>query len=600
MRKNLLAKSIATLVSGFALVGGAHAVIVANPSAPANVTPAITLEVNTDGIGHSLLYPYYNAQGINYTLFTVTNTDMLNGKAIKIRFRGAENSDDVYDITVFLSPGDVWNANITRGNDGIAKLSTVDKSCTLPNNVNGSFVTNRLSPAQSAAQKAQSTTEGYIEVFNMADIPPKYAQGAGPVLGGTTNALYTAIKHVNGVPPGCSESSAVMQALFTDPTDVITAESLGFGAPTTGLMGEWTILNGPAAASWASPAVAIEARVGNSDIPGYGNIVFFPQNNTPVAATLVAQATSDPILRGGTVDNTLASLGTLAPVQALNFDFPDMSTPYLNSDGSILGNGVATRRQAYRLSRALAVSSISNEFVTGSGILAMTDWTLSSPSRRYNVARNYAANANLYTNLGFDDANVPVPAVLVPPNATATTNPTNYYTPRNVAVTTYSGTAPQGVICVLGSTVQFTAGLTSPVPNNLITGVNANTEENFVATGPSGFVISPGQGPGQPDNLCGEVSVASFNAPRPALSVLNAQITRFDLSSVNAAGWQRIATPGLVVAAGQGLGGSTRNGLPIIGNAFVQFTNNNALAGGAAAGTIANYDQTFTHRATRY
>jgi hypothetical protein len=123
MRKNLLAKSIATLVSGFALVGGAHAVIVANPTAPANVAPAQTLEVNEDGIGHSLLYPYFNAQGTNYTLFTVTNTDMLNGKAIKIRFRGAENSDDVYDITVFLSPGDVWNANITRGADGIAKLA---------------------------------------------------------------------------------------------------------------------------------------------------------------------------------------------------------------------------------------------------------------------------------------------------------------------------------------------------------------------------------------------------------------------------------------------------------------------------------------------
>jgi hypothetical protein len=596
MRKNLLAKSIATLVSGFALVGGAHAVIVANPTAPANVAPAQTLEVNEDGIGHSLLYPYFNAQGTNYTLFTVTNTDMLNGKAIKIRFRGAENSDDVYDITVFLSPGDVWNANITRGADGIAKLNTADKSCTLPNNVNGSFVTNRLSSAQSAAQKAQSTTEGYIEVFNMADIPPMRTAAGG----GGVNPLYTATKHINGVPPGCAESGAVMQALFTDPTDVISAETLGFGAPTTGLMGEWTILNGPAAASWAAPAVAIEGRVGNLDVPGYGNIVFFPQNNTPVAALLVAQATSDPLLRGGTEDNRVATLGTAAPVQALNFDFPDMSTPYLNSDGAILANGTATRRQAYRLSRALAVTSVSNEFVTGSGILAMTDWTLSSPSRRYNVARNYAANANLYTNLGFDDLAVPVPAVLVPPNQAATTNPTNYYTPTNIAVTTYSGTAPQGVICVLGSTVQFTAGVNTPVPNNYITGVNANTEENFVATGPSGFVISPGQGPGQPDNLCGEVSVASFNAARPALSVLNAQITRFDLTGVNAAGWQRIATPGLVVAAGQGLGGSTRNGLPIVGHAFIQFTNNNALAGGAAAGTIANYDETFKHRHTRY
>ena len=112
-------------------------------------------------------------------------------------------------------------------------------------------------------------------------------------------------------------------------------------------------------------------------------------------------------------------------------------------------------------------------------------------------------------------------------------------------------------------------------------------------------MISPGT-PTIVRSLCGEVSVLSFNAAPPALSTLNAQLTRFDLTSVFAAGWTRIATPGLPVTAPQGLGGSTRNGLPIIGNAMVQFTNNNAAAGGASARTIGNYDQTLQHRATRY
>ena len=84
------------------------------PTAPANVAAATTLEFNGDGIGHSLLVPYYTVQGAEFTLFNVQNTDMLNGKAIKVRFRGAENSDDVFDITVLLSPGDVWGAAITR------------------------------------------------------------------------------------------------------------------------------------------------------------------------------------------------------------------------------------------------------------------------------------------------------------------------------------------------------------------------------------------------------------------------------------------------------------------------------------------------------
>ena len=112
-------------------------------------------------------------------------------------------------------------------------------------------------------------------------------------------------------------------------------------------------------------------------------------------------------------------------------------------------------------------------------------------------------------------------------------------------------------------------------------------------------MISPGT-PTIVRSLCGEVSVLSFNALQPALSTLNAQLTRFNLDSPFPAGWARIATPGLLVAAGQGLGASTRNGLPIIGSSFVQFTNNNAVAGGANARTIGNYDQTITHRATRY
>jgi hypothetical protein len=601
MRKNLLAKSIATMISGVAMIGGAQAAVIFNPTAPnvagvAYSTAATVLEVNTDNIGHSLFYPYYTVQGDNYTLFSVVNTDVYNGKAIKVRFRGAENSDDVYDITVLLSPGDVWNANITRTAAGIASLLTTDKSCTLPGNVNSTFVTARLASYASEAQKAQSTTEGYIEVFNMADIPPTLANAPA-----TVNPLYTAIKHTAGVPKDCG--AAAVQNLFNDFATAVAAEGAGLGATTTGLMGSLTIVNGPAGATWSGPATAVEARVAASDIPGFGNILFFPQNNNPVAAATVANATADPILRGGVADNS-GAVGTpgVAPVAALSFDFPDMSTPYLNGDAALI-NGQAPRRQAYRLSRALAVSSISNEFVTGSGIAATTDWTLSSPTRRYNVARNYgtsaATAANLFTNYGFDDANVATGTVAVPPAGVLITVD-NYYEPSNVTVSTGTSNAqPYGVICVTGNT--FAAGATTPTTagrENMITGQTTNTEEGF-AVANNQFVISPGT-PTLVRSLCGEVSVLSFNAAQPALSTLNAQLTRFDLTSTNPAGWARISTPGLAVAAGQGLGGSTRSGLPIVGSSFVLFTNNNAAAGGANARTIGNYDQTITHRATRY
>ncbi|MDP2325657.1 MAG: hypothetical protein Q8N51_16755, partial [Gammaproteobacteria bacterium] len=466
------------------------------------------------------------------------------------------------------------------------------RTCTLPQSVNGAFVTARLSGTD--AQKAQSTTEGYIEVFNMADIPPVRTAAGG----GGANPLFTSIKHVNGVPGNCN--SASINALFTDPTTVVEAETAGLGAPTTGLTGSWTILNGPKGASWAGEAVAIEARVAASDIPGYGNIVFSPQTNTAVTLAEARLATADPILRGGVVDNSgVVGAPGVPPVAALQFDFPDMSTPYLNGDAPAAASGAAARRQAYRLSRALAVTSVTNEYVTGSGILAMTDWTLSSPTRRYNVARNYATNpaSNLFTNLGFDDANAAVGTVAVPPAGFLATVD-NYYEPSNVTVSTTTA-QPYGVICVTGNT--FANGQTTSLPgnpNHLISGQTTDTEERF-ATASNQFVISPGT-PTVVRSLCGEVSVLSFNAAPPATSVLNAQLTRFDLTSIFAAGWTRIATPGLAVAAGQGLGGSTRSGLPIIGNSFVQFTNNNAAAGGASDRTIGNYDQVIKHRATRY
>jgi hypothetical protein len=608
MRKNLLAKSIATMIAGFGVVG-AHAMqsLATAPLAPANVGVATTLEFNENGIGHSLLVPYYTVQGAEFTLFNIQNTDMLNGKAVKIRFRGAENSDDVYDITVLLSPGDWWGAAITRtgGNPGVAQLTTADNSCTLPQGqaaINRAFVTSRLT---GSGQTTASTLEGYVEVFNMADIPPV-------LVGGGVNPLYTAIKHsAAGVPPGCT--STAVNNLFNDPADSTAAQAAGLGAPTTGLMGSWSIVNGPLGTAYSGAATAVEARVNDGQVPGYGNIVFFPQSNASVSLANARIFTADPILRGGVPDPTVATVftpTTPAPgVNALLFDFPDMSTPYIVGDIATLANGSAARRQAFRLSRALAVSSVSNEYVTGVGLQAATDWTLSSPSRRYNVARNYGATSTtVFTDLSRDDAGVATLAVNVPGGLAV--NPYNFYNTTNTSVATVNangGATPYGVICVTGS--NFAGGLTdstATAPNMLISGQVVNTEEGAIGAAPGQFVVSPGT-PTIQRGICGEVSVLSWNSPAPAsgiypVSVLNAQLTRFDLTSANAAGWARIATPGLTVAANQGLGvngaaSSTRGGLPIIGHAMIQYTNNAATTD---ARTIGNYDSTLRHRATTY
>lgn len=47
------------------------------------------VSVNPNGDGHILLVPYYTVQDGNVTAFNIVNTDTKNGKAVKVRFRGA-------------------------------------------------------------------------------------------------------------------------------------------------------------------------------------------------------------------------------------------------------------------------------------------------------------------------------------------------------------------------------------------------------------------------------------------------------------------------------------------------------------------------------
>ena len=99
MKKSILSLAVA---GAFVAAGSANA----------------TLELQDDGIGHILLVPYFTTQNGNSTLINIVNTDTVNGKAVKVRFRGGRDSDDIFDFQLFLSPGDVWTANISQNAAG--------------------------------------------------------------------------------------------------------------------------------------------------------------------------------------------------------------------------------------------------------------------------------------------------------------------------------------------------------------------------------------------------------------------------------------------------------------------------------------------------
>lgn len=539
MKKSIISASIAAMIGGLGLAGVANAAVIVPAT---NV--ATQLQINEAGTGHILVVPYFTTQGTNATLLNITNTDTANGKAVKVRFRGASNSDDIFDFTLLLSPGDVWAAKVSQGADGVSRLETSDKTCTLPATVAtqaNSFPTNRLNPALSAADRAAQTREGYIEILTMADIPKAgFAAQAATVAAGTptVNPLWTAVKHVGGVAP-CT--AATLSLLATDPVasqrnaatillgnagqeadgtvaDNVnrptTAGGMGLTFPTGQLMANWTIIDTVKTATFSGAAVAIRANHPTVAANVNANLVLFPQSDALVGVT-VNNFTADPLLRTDSwriaTGATALSQATTATITASMYDLPDLSTPYLAATTD-------ARAQASNLTTQLAARAVMNEYLTTTSIAATTDWVFSMPTRRYNVALNYG-----YSNpLGGDGR---VYTSMLGTTATANgsgnyvmTNVGTFFSPANTAVA-------DGKICVA------TNGPTS-----------YDREETTTTTG---FVISPGTV--NVVRFCGETSVLGINnGTGAATGSMSATVAMQNLNlTTGNEGWLSIGTLGL-------------------------------------------------------
>ena len=366
MKKSILALSAAVAVSGLGFAGAANALAVfGNGTAPAShITNATELELAASGVGHYLFAPYFSTQGDNNTLVSVVNTDTVNGKAVKVRFRGAANSDDVLDFTLFLSPGDVWTGSLVQGSDALSHLTTPDTSCTLPASIKDQpFLTGRLDQNLSDAALAAHTREGYVEFLNMADIPPNNTPGS----------LYRNIKHVDGKAP-CA-MTAFESVLNDNLVDVATAQNAGLAAPTGGLTGGWVIVRLSNISTYSGLLTAVQAQSAPG-VSGVGRLAFAPQSvagvTTGPGLTAVSDVSADPLLLAGVIE-------------PLWMDLPDMSTP-------LLMNATTALAQAEDLSASLAKASVGNEFVStaaGASVPGDTDWVVSQPTRRYLLAYNY-------------------------------------------------------------------------------------------------------------------------------------------------------------------------------------------------------------------
>ena len=522
MKKSTLALSVAAAIGGFGFVGSASAITTVSGA------DATSLAVNSGGIGHKLLFPYFSAQGNNATLINITNSDTVNGKLVKVRFRGAGNSDDLYDFQLLLSPGDVFTGSITQATaTSGASFSSSDTSCVVPSGAkNNTFLTTRVDPAGDV--NAQ-TREGYIEVLNMADIRP-------------ATTLFGLVKHTTGKPntaPTCTDTN-LDPFLGTDVADVTAAQARGMEPPTGGLSGDWVILNqsGTVNAAWSGAATALRATkvVAGLPVNAMGNLVFWPQKDG-----VPSQAASAALLRTVTADELLVQ--NLVAAGTRNYDLPDLSTPYVVGDLSAADRADKTTYQ-------LAITSLKHQFAadTSATPTFVTDLVISQPTRRYSVGVNYKASSTGINNIATSGTS----ASAVYRVLTAGALPV-FYNSNNTALGTGTGARQ---VCLTTISAPSIASL-------------YDREETTPTSGTSPFVISPAN-PGSPDKLqiCGEASVVTLNQKvEDPSAALGGTVARSNVNFISdgltwTTGW-----------ANWNITQATDLGLPILGATFMRVRN---------------------------
>ena len=296
---------------------------------------AQAVNLNPDGLGQVLIYPYYttraDAGGNAYTsLLSVVNTTS-SAKAVKVRFLEGKSSKEVLDFNLFLSKHDVWTAAIFASGAGAA-VGTLDKSCTLPAlPATGQAFVNFQYTSDGAGSTLDRTKEGYVEIIEMATF----------TTGSTTSQIVT---HVGGV-PGQNKHTC-------DDLDDTQAGN-DAQSPQGGIFGGMTLINVNNGTDFTEDAVALD------------NYVQFGTNYQPAGGTAPDLTQARPpisqVPAGGQVFTSSWAPGSADPVSAV-----------------------------------LMHSNVMNEFVLDATTKSGTDWVVTLPTKRYYVPNGTGNAAKLF------------------------------------------------------------------------------------------------------------------------------------------------------------------------------------------------------------
>jgi len=315
------------------------------------VSVSNAVNVNPDGLGQVLLYPYYTARGGNDTLISIVNTTD-ETKAVKVRFIEALNSREVLDFNLYMSPYDVWVASVTADDGGGAKMRTQDTTCTVPYFQGG--VTGQVGEQpflnfqysgdnfDGGPQGIERTASGYIEIIEMGIL---------------TNEDFPAASAAKHTGAGVPRSGGP------------------FGSPCSVLVGAWA--NGPWGFGFGNPGdPELSTDEATGGLFGAGSIInvaegtMFSYNATAIdrfwepGDSGVAQGHTDP--------------GSVLPNLDSGFN---QSRVFINGivDERSWGEGVLA------VNATITHDEIFNEYVIDPDIGALTEWVLTFPTKRFHV-----------------------------------------------------------------------------------------------------------------------------------------------------------------------------------------------------------------------
>jgi hypothetical protein len=460
-----------------------------------NMASAVYL--NNDGLGQVLVYPYYTVNAGNSTIVTVVNTTE-DGKAVKVRFLEAYDSREVLDFNLYLSPHDWWAAQVVPVGSG-AGVFTNDNSCTVPAlpKTGSSAVAfsslaydGTIGKTDGGPKGLSRTLEGYVELIEMG------------IVTNANDGSLDAITHDSGVPDNCAQ---VVKAWSGGYWSSNAANDISPG--TGGLFGSGTIVN-----------VALGTVEGyNADAVDQ---FFLPTD-------ILTHHTTPESLSPSIASATAATSYVFAPS-------PASSVPTLVTTSYQVGVDA--------VSSLFMADAVYNEYWSGGGTGANSEWVVTFPTKRFYVDPNLALG-------GVSE-------------------------PFDVLFTSTLG----GTSC-------------APIAVNAY-----DREEGSLGTS-IGFSPAPPGG----NSLCYEAQVVTFNQPTVvpgvATAVLGSKLgTNIPTPSNN--GWALIdlagaSTAHVLPASATTGSANTFTGLPVTGFWVAQFVNNDI------GGVLSNYTSLYRHKLHR-